>query len=198
MAGDMYNFELTTKHYAAFGAIGLNFVTYWFFPPYYKYTLGLTIAGGLFNLMTFPALETTQSFALSSLKVSFQSAAFLAGLVAYIINFKRANQFVIDNLTNKPTPEEQDKIEKAGFQESVGKFKEKYSSYSEEILTEIVIEKSSSQKHLKRQDSYSKNDSIMKTPFSLTSLYKRLFTQCGIRVFDQFGAHDRLMNPMID
>ncbi|WP_426291853.1 hypothetical protein ACN9ML_17430 [Dyadobacter endophyticus] len=141
MAGDMYNFELTTKHYAAFGAIGLNFVTYWFFPPYYKYTLGLTIAGGLFNLMTFPALETTQSFALSSLKVSFQSAAFLAGLVAYIINFKRANQFVIDNLTNKPTPEEQDKIEKAGFQESVGKFKEKYSSYSEEILTEIVIEK---------------------------------------------------------
>lgn len=141
MAGDTYTFELTTKHYAAFGAIGLNFVTYWLFRPYYKYTLGLTITGGLFNLMTFPAVETTQSFALSSLKVSFQPAAFLAGLLAYLVNFKRINEFVIDNLTTKQTREEQDKIEKARFQESVGKFKEKYGSYSVEMLKEIVVEK---------------------------------------------------------
>lgn len=141
MAGDTYNFELTTKHYVAFGAIGLNFVTYWVFRPYYKYTLGLTITGGLFNLITFPALETTQSFALSSLKVSFQPSPFFAGLLAYLVNLKKINEFVIDNLTTKRTQEEQDKIEKARFQESVGKFKEKYGSYSVEMLTEIVNEK---------------------------------------------------------
>lgn len=141
MAGDTYTFELTTKHYAAFGAIGLNFVTYWLFRPYYKYTLGLTITGGLFNFMTFPALETTQSFAFSSLKVSFQPAAFLAGLLAYLVNFKRINEFVIDNLTTKQTREEQDKMEKARFQESVGRFKEKYGSYSVDMLTEIVVQK---------------------------------------------------------
>lgn len=97
--------------------------------------------GGLFNLMTFPALETTQSFAVSSLKVSFQPSAFFAGLLAYIVNFKRANKFVMDNLTTRQTPEQQDKIKKARIQESVGKFKEKYGSYSVEMLTEIVNEK---------------------------------------------------------
>lgn len=141
MAGDTYNFELTTKHYIAFGAIGLNFFTYWLFRPFYKYILGLTIAGGLFNVMTFPALETTQSFALSSLKVSFQPSAFFAGLLAYIVNFTKVNEFIIDNLTTRRTPEQQDKMEKAIIQESVGKFKEKYASYSIEMLAEIVNEK---------------------------------------------------------
>ena len=63
--------------------VRLNFFTYWPFRPFDKYTLGRTIAGGFFNVMTFPALETTQSFALSSLKVSFQPSAFFAGPLAY-------------------------------------------------------------------------------------------------------------------
>ncbi len=141
IAGDTYNFELTTKHYIAFSAIGLNFLTYFFLRPFYKYTLGLTIAAGLFNLMTFSALETTQSFALGSLKISFQPSAFLAGLVAYITNFRKVNEFVFDNLRTAQTPEMQDKIGKEKFQESVAKFKVKYDNYSVEMLTEIVTEK---------------------------------------------------------
>ena len=141
MAGSSYTFELTTKHYIAFSAIGLNFLTYYFLRPSYKYTLAFTIAGGLLNFMTFPALETTQSFGLNSLKVSFQPSAFLAGLLVYLINFKKVNEFIIDNLTAKRTQEEQTKIAKARFQEGVEKFKEKYGNYSAEMLTEIVIEK---------------------------------------------------------
>lgn len=141
LAGDTYDFELTIKHYIAFGAIGLNFLTYFLFHRLYKYTLGLTITVGLFNLMTFPALETTRSFTFNSLKVSFQPSAFLAAMLFYIINFKRANEFVIDILTNKPTPQQQDKIARVRFQESVSKFKEKYSNYSVEMLTKIVNEK---------------------------------------------------------
>lgn len=141
LAGDTYDFELTIKHYIAFGAIGLNFVTYFLFHRFYQYTLGLTITVGLFNLMTFPALEMTRTFAFNSLKVSFQPSAFLAGLLFYIINFKRANEFALDVLTNKPTAQQQAKIDRARFQESVSKFKEKYSNYSVEMLTEIVNEK---------------------------------------------------------
>lgn len=138
MAGVTYDFALTTKHYIAFGAIGVNLLTYFFLRPFYKYILGLTVAVGLFNHMTFSALETTQSFAFNSLKVNFQPSAFLAGLLAYIINFKRVNELVIDNLATKQTPEEREKNEKARFAEGVEKFKGKYDGYSTETLTEIV------------------------------------------------------------
>ncbi|RZJ50133.1 MAG: hypothetical protein EOO44_16965 [Flavobacterium sp.] len=102
MAGITYNYELTIKHYIAFVAIVINIITYFFFRPLYKFTFILTVAIGLFNLMTFSALETTQSFAFKSFKLSFQPSAFLAGLLAYMINFKSVNKFIIDNLTNEP------------------------------------------------------------------------------------------------
>jgi hypothetical protein len=102
MAGISYDYELTTKHYIAFVAIAVNIVIYFFFRPLYKFTFILTVAIGLFNLMTFSALETTQRFAFKSLKVSFQPSAFFAGLLGYMINFKRLNKFIIDNLTNEP------------------------------------------------------------------------------------------------
>jgi len=88
MAGVTYDYELTIKHYIAFGAIGINFLTYFFLRPFYKYTLGLTVAVGLFNIMTFSALKTTSSFGINSLQIAFQPSAFWAGLLAYIINFK--------------------------------------------------------------------------------------------------------------
>jgi hypothetical protein len=138
MAGTTYDYELTIKHYIAFGAIGVNFFTYFFLRQVYKYTLGLTIAIGLFNLMTFSALQTTSSFGINSLKIGFQPSAFWAGLLAYIINFKRINQFILDKLVIKPKSGIQQRIEKARFAEGVEKFKEKYKSYSAETLTEIV------------------------------------------------------------
>lgn len=141
LAGDTYNFELTAKHYIAFGAIGLNFFIYSFLRPFYKYSLGLTITAGLFNLITFSALETRQIFGLGGLEVGFQPSAFLAGLLAYIVNFKRVNEFIIVHLMTARTPEEQNKIGKERMRESVDKFKEKYRNYSVEMLTEIVIEK---------------------------------------------------------
>ena len=93
---------LTIKHYIAFVAIAVNIVIYFFFKPLYKFTFTLTVVIGLFNLMTFSALETTQSFAFKTFKVSFQPSAFLAALLAYMINFKSVNKFIIDNLTKEP------------------------------------------------------------------------------------------------
>ncbi len=138
MAGTTYDYELTIKHYIAFGAIGVNFFTYFFLRQFYKYTLVLTIVIGLFNLMTFSALQTKSIIGINSLKIGFQPSAFWAGLLAYIINFKRINEFILDNLVTKQTPEEQERIEKVRFAEEVEKFKGKYESYSAETLTEIV------------------------------------------------------------
>ncbi len=138
IAGTTYDYELTIKNYVAFGAISVNFFTYFFLRQFYKYTLGLTIAIGLFNLITFSALQTTSSFGINSLKIGFQPSAFWAGLLAYIINFKRINEFILDNLVTKQTPEEQERTEKARFAEGVEKFKRKYESYSVDTLAEIV------------------------------------------------------------
>jgi hypothetical protein len=135
MNGVTYDYSLTIKHYIAFAAISINFLTYFFLRPFYKYTQGLTVAVGLFNLMTFSTFETTQSLALNSLNVSFQPSAFLAGHLAYIINFKRVNAFAIDNLTSKHTSEESEKVK---FAEGVEIFKRKYESYTIEALTEIM------------------------------------------------------------
>src|SRR5436190_16434206 len=95
LAGNTYDFVLTTKHYIALGATVINFFIYIFLRPLYKYTLALTIAFGICNFMTFTALTTTStnSFHLNSLNIAFtfQPTVFLAGLLGYIINFKRIN-----------------------------------------------------------------------------------------------------------
>ncbi len=138
MAGETYDFVLTTKHYIAFGAVIVNFLTYFLLRQFYKYVLGLTVLVGLFNLMTFSALTTTSSFSINSLKISFQPSAFWAGLLAYIINFKRVNEFIFDNLATTQKPEERERIDKARFTGGVERFKQKYEGFSAETLTEII------------------------------------------------------------
>ena len=138
MEGETYEFALTTKHYIAFGAVTINFLTYFLLRQFYKYVIGLTVVLGLFSLMTFSALTSTSSFGINSLKIGFQPSAFWAGLLGYIINFKRVNEFIVDNLATKQTPEARDTIDKARFAEGVEKFKQKYDGYSAETLTEII------------------------------------------------------------
>jgi len=136
--GEIYDFILTTKHYLAFGAIGVNLLTYVCLRSFYKFTLGLTVLAGLFNLIIFSDLETTIGFTINKFEISFQPSAFFAGLIAYLINFRRINDFIIDHLTTTRTLEEQEKIDKTLFAEGVQKFKEKYENYSFDALTEIV------------------------------------------------------------
>lgn len=138
LAGIKYEFTLSTEHYIAFGLVFMNLLIYFFIRKFYKYTLGLTIAVGLFNIVTFSAIRTTTSFGVGSLAVSFQLEAFWVGLLPYIINFKKVNEYVIDNLTTKSRTEEQKNTQKIEFAERVKKFKHNYENYSTENLTEIV------------------------------------------------------------
>lgn len=89
--GVTYGISLTAKHYLAFGAIALNFLVYFRFRKFYKYTLALTILAGLFGFMVFPLRDTLTGVGVDSLLVMVQPSAFLAGLLAYILNFRRIN-----------------------------------------------------------------------------------------------------------
>lgn len=143
--GESYEYGLNLSNYLAFGFIIINWGTYFLNRKIYKYTFAITIILGLFNIISFDVSETIVSLSLNSLStIRFQPQAFLAGLVAYIVNFKRVNNFLLDSIGLKKTPEELEQYEKAVFANGVLKFKENYSERSVEDLTEII----NSKKHL--------------------------------------------------
>ncbi len=139
MSYKAYEFELTIKHYIAFGVIVINLLMFFFYKAYFKYSLLLTILLGLFNIITFSAL--TETFSLKGLGMGFQPSAILAGLLAYIINFKRATKLILKTVRTNYTPEQIAKIEKKKFVEETQKFMSRYKAYSTESLRQIVREK---------------------------------------------------------
>ncbi len=139
MGGETYDFSLNLKHYVGFAAIAANIIVYFLFRQFYKYSLPLTIAIGLFGLVGFSALQMKWNFGvIIGLPFGLQVAALLAGLVAYILNFHNVNQFLADQLTAKRTPQEEVLYKETKSAESILKFKERYDNYSTEKLNEII------------------------------------------------------------
>lgn len=138
IGGEVYDFTLTFKHYFTFVALGVNALIYFWFRPFYRYSLGITVALGLLNLLTFSAIEETRTISFNSLKLSFQPSAFWVGLFAYIINFKKVNNWILDYLANRQPSEEREKREKVRYAERVEKFKGKFENYSPENLKNII------------------------------------------------------------
>lgn len=139
MAGETYDFALSSEHYAAFGILLVNFVCYFFLRQFYKYVLAVTVIVGLSNLANFSDLETTQCIKVNSLKVCFQPATFWAAVLAYLINFKRVNSAIVSIFMSERTPEEIDQNMKARFDEEMQTFKERYAHYPSERLNELVL-----------------------------------------------------------
>lgn len=131
---------LTTKNYIAIVVVGANFITYFQFRQFYKYTFVVTILVGLLNIIMFSAGEFGIRFSFNNLKISFQLHSFIVGLLTYIMNFRRTNEFILDNLVTKLTPEEEELNEKLRFAEALEKFKWRYERYSTDYLIEIVTE----------------------------------------------------------
>ena len=121
--GVEFNVNLTLAHYTAFLTVFMNFIFYFFLPKFYKYIFALTIGIGLFNVIKFSALTTIFEISIFGLRLQFQPAAFWAGLLAYILNFKRCNGLIIEAFGNKQTEEE---YEKYKYTIEVMRFKEKY------------------------------------------------------------------------
>lgn len=125
---------LTTKHYLGFGALVVNLLTYVVLRKYYKYTLLLTLVAGLFNLLCFSAGQWGMSLSVNKFGISLQPQAFFAALLAYLINVKRVNEYLL----TKHTSEDRELKAQEVFSDGVEKFKDRYRSYSTEALAEIV------------------------------------------------------------
>lgn len=141
MAGEIYDYKLTGRHELAIAVLAINVVVYFFFRKYYPYALGLTLAAGCFNLLVFSALRTDYRFGLGSLRTpSFQPAAMWAGLLAYLLNFNRANRFIRSQLFPKRTTDEIVRDHQASFKEETEKFINRYQNYSNEELENMIAE----------------------------------------------------------
>jgi hypothetical protein len=103
---EVVNYQLSLNHYIAFVMVGLSFLSYFFLQQFYKYVLGLTIVAGLFNLIVFPAIQHIYFFSIYNAEIAFQPSAFFTGMLTYIINFKRINQFIVLQFRDKRKLEE--------------------------------------------------------------------------------------------
>jgi len=100
MTGVNYDFILTPQPYGAFAAVVLNFIGFFVFRPYYKYILSFTLLFGLFNAINFIPLDIKFTFGIGILKLAFQPVILVVVLLTYIINFKRVNGFLIDQIVS--------------------------------------------------------------------------------------------------
>jgi hypothetical protein len=138
MGGENYDFELTTRHYGAFLAIIVTWVSFFTLRHLFKYVLTLTLLFGLINLINFTALQTMSFIAFDELKLGLQPTIFLISILTYIINFKRANELLYDIFG--PTPEQANKNAQRRQTEQIDKFKDRYSKFSDEQLNAILTE----------------------------------------------------------
>jgi hypothetical protein len=127
--GEVYDFGLTTKHYLGFAILIILYLMYFFKRPYFKYFLGITIILGLFNFINFTPTLQTSSFKIGNLKISFQPYILIIGVFSYILNYKKINGFIF--LYIRPFLEQ-------NKQEGINKFIDKFKSYSNEQLENIL------------------------------------------------------------
>ena len=92
------DFPLTPQHYGAFAAVAVNFMVFFVFRPYFKYMLVFTLFFGLFNGINFIPVDVRFTFSIGVLKLVFQPLILVVVLLTYIINFKKANDYVIDHI----------------------------------------------------------------------------------------------------
>ncbi len=141
MDGVNYDFMLTEKHYGAFVAVIINFISFFAFRQYFKYVFCLTILLGLFCIINFTPLDSNWFFRIGSLKIVFQPTAFLVGLLTLAINFKTFKA-ALDYNNHGEVSEQNLQDNQKRFNEDVEKFKEKYLNYSSDDLTQFVADKS--------------------------------------------------------
>lgn len=140
-AGEEYEYGLEFQNYIGLGAIVSNFLVYFFLRRFYKYTLTITIAVGLFNLARFSALDQSISFGINGSKgIGLQPSALLATLLVYFVNFRRINRWIFHSIKEEPTLEETKQQEAEIFREETEIFKERYKNHSYEALVQIVAE----------------------------------------------------------
>lgn len=132
LAGESYEFALTSMHYGGMAAISLAVVAFFRFRPYYKYLLALTFLLGQAKIVSFT--PTSYYFWLGSeeSRLQLDLVAFVFGLLVYWTNASKINRAISGVL--KPSAEKAQQLELVEIEE----FKDRFSRKTTEELTRIV------------------------------------------------------------
>ncbi len=132
-------FLLNIKHYGAFIAVALCVISFFVFRYSYKYFLGITLLAGLTGLINFTLNQYKWFLGFGKSEIiSVQPIVLLIAILTYSINFKRANEFIINQLRSMKG-QESEFVEQLQIGK-IEKFKERYCVYSDNQLKQILEE----------------------------------------------------------
>jgi hypothetical protein len=132
-------FLLNVKHYGAFVTASLCLISFFVFRNYYKYLLGITLILGLTSLINFIPNQNKWFLAFKESElISVQPMVLFITALTYIINFKRANEFIINQLRSIKGREGEFEEQLQG--DKIEKFKERYRMFSDNQLKQILEE----------------------------------------------------------
>lgn len=135
-AGEIFDFVPDLQHYLAMLCVAITIASYFLFRTAYRYLLVITIIAGVFNFIRFYPLDTSASISIGGAGIRFQPIAFMAGIIAFVVNFKKIYVSVFGNVDPKMLEE----VHNKKFAEAVEKFKDTYADRSDESLNNIVAE----------------------------------------------------------
>lgn len=138
VSGEVFEYTPSYKNYLGMGALVLNVIVYRYFRSFYKYSLVSTLFVGLFGIIIFSAVSTKIGINFGRVGIKLEVTSLLAILLTYMLNFDRANFYIINFFSNSQTPEQLEKYQKAKFDEEVEMFREKFRLYPEESLIAIL------------------------------------------------------------
>lgn len=138
VSGEVFEYTPSYKNYLGMGALVLNVIVYRYFRSFYKYSLVSTLFVGLFGIIIFSAVSTKIGINFGRVGIKLEVTSLLAILLIYMLNFDRANFYIINFFSNSQTPEQLEKYQKAKFDEEVGVFREKFRLYPDESLIAIL------------------------------------------------------------
>lgn len=138
VSGEVFEYTPSYKNYLGMSALVLNVIVYRYFRSFYKYSLVSTLFVGLFGIIIFSAVSTKIGINFGRVGIKLEVTSLLAILLTYMLNFDRANFYIINFFSNSQTPEQLEKYQKAKFDEEVEMFREKFRLYPEESLIAIL------------------------------------------------------------
>lgn len=138
VSGEVFEYTPSYKNYLGMGALVLNVFVYRYFRSFYKYSLVSTLFVGLFGIIIFSAVSTKIGINFGRVGIKLEVTSLLTILLTYMLNFDRANFYIINFFSNSQTPEQLEKYQKAKFDEEVEVFREKFRLYPDESLIAIL------------------------------------------------------------
>jgi hypothetical protein len=132
-------FILTFKHYGGFTILLINYLIYFYSRKHFKIIVGITLIMGLFNLINFNASQISTFIGIGNLKLGCQPYIFIICFVTYILNRKSVNNLLGELFG--PSPEQTIQRQEKYEIETIQKFMDKYQSYSNEQLENILADK---------------------------------------------------------